>query len=80
MLTAATLITPPTTAGGSGTPASPVRTAASFTVYEAGKKIAVYFSESATNVIGKAEVEFQIGSTATDTLRAPLFIRPAPST
>jgi hypothetical protein len=79
LITAATLITPPAAPASPGSPASPLRTAASFAVYDGGKKIAVYFPESATNVIGKFEVEFQIGSAATDTLRAPLFIGPVPA-
>ena len=78
MITAATLITPPTAAAGnSGAPVSPIRAPASFTVYDGGKKIVVYFSEAMTSVAGKAEVEFQIGSNAADTLRAPLFISPS---
>lgn len=78
MVTAATLVTQPTAAAGnSGAPASPNRTPTSFTVYDGGKKVVVYFSDTATTVPGKAEVEFQIGANAADTLRAPLFIAPA---
>ena len=54
--------------------AAPTRTPATFTVYDAGKKIAVYLSDASTNTIGKAEVEFQVGSIITDTMRAPLLI------
>ena len=69
LITAVTLITSP----GATAPASPTRTSATFTVYEGGKKIAVYFDVTSTQVIGKAEVEFQIGSSA-DVLLASLLI------
>jgi hypothetical protein len=68
-VTAATLITstiPPST--------QPTRTPASFSHYDAGKKIVVYFDGSSTNVIGRAEVEFQVGPDATDTQLAPILI------
>lgn len=73
MITAAVLITPP--ASNAANP-FPTRTAVSYTVYDSGKKIAVYFTDSATNVTGKAEVEFRIGQSATDSIRAPIFILP----
>ena len=80
LITAATLITTPVTplVPGATAPASPARTPATFTVYDAGKKIAVYFDASSTGVIGKAEVEFQFGLTVMDLLHAPLVIAPLP--
>ena len=68
LITAVSLLTTP------AAPAPQTRTPASFTVYENGKKIAVYFSEASTTVIGKAEVEFQVGQAPAETLRAPLLI------
>jgi hypothetical protein len=52
--------------------AAPVRSPASFSTYDGGKRIDVYFIEKSTDVIGKAEVEFLIAGG--ETLRAPLFI------
>jgi hypothetical protein len=74
LITGGSLLVTSVPTPGSATPAAPTRTPATFTVYENGKKIAVYFTDASTNAIGKAEVEFQIGSVATDTLRAPLLI------
>lgn len=74
LITAVTLITAP--AVPSTSPPSPARTPASFTTFEGGKKINVYLDEKATNVLGKAEVEFQAGPT--DTLRAPILITNQP--
>jgi len=75
LITAATLITTPVTPLVAGaTAAGPTRTPATFTVYDTGKKIAVYFNASSTDVIGKADVEFQFGLTVLDVLHAPLLI------
>ena len=77
LITGVTLVTTPLVVAPApaGTPApSPTRTPASFTVYDSGNKIAVYFNASSTEVIGKADVEFQFGSTATEVLHAPLLI------
>ena len=76
-ITNATLITR-TAPDGSVAP-SPIRTPASYTVYESGKRIAVYFQGSATTIVGKAEVEFQFGPNPADILRASLFIAPNPA-
>jgi len=76
LITAATLVTgsanPPSP--GAMAAASTTRTPATFTVYDGGKKIAVYFSVASTTVVGKAEVEFQVGSSVTDVLNAPLLV------
>lgn len=74
LITAATLITANFIPAAPGMPVPQTRTPATFTVYEAGKKIAVYFNAASTVVIGRAEVEFQIGLTATDVIYAPLLI------
>ena len=75
LITAAALIPALATPGPDSTTPAPAKgIPATFTVYDAGKRIAVYFDTSSTKVIGRAEVEFQVGSSATDTLRAPLLI------
>jgi hypothetical protein len=76
---AATLYTsaPPGTV--SPTPGTPQQISfpAQFATYDAGKRIEVHFSEGSTEILGRAEVEFQ--TAAGDTLRVPLFItKPAP--
>jgi hypothetical protein len=77
-ITNAWLVTTPPGAGGAVP--MPIRTPASFTVYEGGKKIVVYFNESTTILAGKAEVEFQWSPNVADSVRVPLFIAPpAPS-
>ncbi|HEY3582577.1 MAG TPA: hypothetical protein VGK82_18620 [Pyrinomonadaceae bacterium] len=76
LITAATLITMPVAplTPGALLPAAPTRTPATFTVYDADKKIAVYFNPASTDVLGKASVEFQFGPIAIDMLYAPLLI------
>jgi hypothetical protein len=46
--------------------------AAQLAAYNGGKKIEVYFREGSTDILGKAEVEFQTDSN--ETVRVPLFI------
>ncbi len=55
----------------------PVGAPAQFATYDGGERIEVYFSEGSTEIIGRAEVEFQ--TTEGDTLRMPLFIAKAVS-
>jgi hypothetical protein len=50
----------------------PVGAPAQFAAYNGGQTIEVYFSEKSTDIIGRAEVEFQTADG--DTLRVPLFI------
>ncbi|HEY0763956.1 MAG TPA: hypothetical protein VGD61_16395 [Pyrinomonadaceae bacterium] len=68
LITAATLVITPV---GSNSTAASVRKPAAFTFYDGGKKIAVYFDVSSTDVPGRAEVEFQA---PTGVLNAPLSI------
>jgi hypothetical protein len=53
----------------------PVGAPAQFAAYSGGEKIEVYFSEKSTDIIGRAEVEFQTADG--DTFRVPLFIAKA---
>jgi hypothetical protein len=62
-ISTATLYAPPSAQPGC---------AATFTTYEDGVRIEVYFSEGSTMTVGKAEVEFQTAST--ETIRVPLVI------
>lgn len=58
---------------GAQQPATPpVGAPAQFAAYNGGERIEVYFREGSTEIIGRAEVEFQ--TTEGDTLRVPLFI------
>lgn len=77
-ITSATLLTWSSATNGAAVP-PPTRTPASYSVYQDGTKIAVYFPDSATKVVGKAEVEFQLSSNPSDTVRVALFIAPAPA-
>jgi hypothetical protein len=76
-ITSATLFTNAPQGAVAPPPGTPqqVSTPAQFVTYDAGKRIAVYFSEGSTDVIGRADVEFQ--TAAGDTLRRPLFIAKA---
>jgi len=73
-ITAVTLYTkaPDATPGQPPAAAQRVATVAQFAVYDSGKKIEVYFREGSTEILGKAEVEFQ--TDAKQTLSVPLFI------
>ena len=46
--------------------------AVEFVTYDDGKRIAIYFAEGSTEVLGKAEVEFQ--TSMGDVIRLPFFI------
>jgi hypothetical protein len=53
-------------------PPAETQTPAEFTVYDGGKRIAVYFQTGSTEVLGIAEVEFL--TTTNESIRVPLFI------
>jgi hypothetical protein len=53
-------------------PTLPEAVPAAFSVYDDGKRIEVYFQESSTNIIGRAEVELL--TNANETFRLPIFI------
>ncbi len=58
----------------SGPAAARTRTETYFTTYESGKKIAVYFDKSATQITGIADVEFQTDPAADKPLKAQIVI------
>jgi hypothetical protein len=73
-ISVATLYTgiPPETVTRQPNTVAQASTPAQFAVYDGGKRIEVYFEDGSTEILGKAEVEFQ--TAAGDTYRVPLFI------
>jgi len=74
-ITGVTLYTTTQAGSAAGAPQQNTRVG-QFATYEHGTKIEVYFAPGSTDVIGKAEVEFQIAPG--ETLRVPLFIVSTP--
>jgi hypothetical protein len=50
----------------------PAAVPSTFSIYDDGKRIEVYFQEGSTDVVGKAEVE--LTTNANETFRLPIFI------
>jgi hypothetical protein len=76
LIKTATLISKPVNPPppGSNDAAARTRTETYFTPYESGKKIAVYFDKSLTQVTGIAEIEFQTEPAADKPLKAQIVI------